>query len=393
MAMENSKINYFNMFFQLTRRHLLVFFRNKVRVFFTLMVPFIIFAIYILFLRALEMNTARSVLTELEEQLGASFTGDAQLQKHIGTVIDSWMLSGIIAISTITVSLQTNTIIVSDRENGINRDFASSPISRNLLIASYFLFNIIVTVFICFIFLLVCLLYLMFMGEFVLTFVDFLAIFAILVYSSVVSVLLTVFICSFISRDSTMASINTIISTAVGFIIGAYLPIGAMPAWARNVSAFFPGTFSCSLLRYSFMSTPIAKLTGYVSTLNVAGASEIIDGVTASFGYNFIFFGKSVAPGWQALVNLIFIAILIVANVLAANKLVLVLGSVGKQIKKVKKGADKLFSELKGERGEKDNPPESSAQDSSRETADGATVEAEPPEETAPPAGQIKDGN
>ena len=350
--MEKSKTNYWNMFIQLTRRHLLVFFRNKVRVFFTLMVPFIIFAIYILFLRDLELNTAHSVLIELEEELGASFTGDETLLRHIGTVIDSWMLSGIIAISTITVSLQTNTIIVSDRENGINRDFASSPISRNLLIGSYFLFNIIVTVLICFTFLLVCLIYLVCMGEFVITFVDFLAIFAILVYSSVVSVLLTVFICSFIRRDSTMASINTIFSTAVGFIIGAYLPIAAMPDWAQNVCAFFPGTFSCSLLRYSFMSTPIAGLTEYVGTLNVAGATDIISGVTASFGYNYTFFGVDVAPGWQALVNLIFIAILLVANVLASNKLVSVIGSVGKQIKKVKAGADKLFSELKGEKGD-----------------------------------------
>jgi len=134
--MGKTKMKYGNMFFQLTRRHLLVFFRNKVRVFFTLMVPFIIFAIYILFLRDLELTTANSVLVDLEEKLGASFTGDKVLQKHVGTVIDSWMLSGIIAISTITVSLQTNTIIVSDRENGINRDFASSPISRNLLIGS-----------------------------------------------------------------------------------------------------------------------------------------------------------------------------------------------------------------------------------------------------------------
>ncbi len=340
-------MNYWRMFVQLTRRHLLVFFRNKVRVFFTLMVPFIIFAIYILFLRDLEMTTARSIL----EEYGLSFAKDPSLELQVGTVIDSWMLSGIIAISTITVSLQTNTIIVSDRENGINRDFASSPISRNLLIVSYFAFNILVTTLICFIFLLVCLLYLACMGEFVLTFADFLLIFAVLVYSSVVSVLLTVFICSFISRDSTMASVNTLISTAVGFIIGAYLPISSMPAWARNVSAFFPGTFSCSLLRYSFMGTPIAALREYVTVNYPEFASGMLGQIEASFGYNFIFFGKSVAPGWQALVNLIFIAILIVANVLAANKLVLVLGSVGKQIKKVKLGADKLFSELKGEKG------------------------------------------
>lgn len=331
--MEKTKIRYGNTFFQLTRRHLLVFFRNKVRVFFTLMVPFIIFAVYVVFLRKLELNTANSVLVDLEAKLGVSLVDDATLKKHIGTIIDSWMLSGIIAISTITVSLQTNTIIVSDRENGINRDFASSPVSRTLLIGSYFIFNVIVTVFICFMFLLVSLIYLLCMGEFVITFVDFLTVFAVMIFSSVVSVLLTVFICSFISRDTTMASINTIFSTAVGFIIGAYMPIAVMPEWAGNVCAFFPGTFSCSLLRYSFMSTPITNLTEYVATLNISGASDVISGVTQSFGYNYTFFGVDVAPGWQAFVNCIFIVILVIANAMAGNKIVSVLGSVGKKLK------------------------------------------------------------
>ncbi|MBD5632079.1 MAG: hypothetical protein HDP34_02460, partial [Clostridia bacterium] len=115
------------LFFQLVKRHLLVFFRNKIRMFFTLMVPFIIFVIYILFLRDLELNSVSSVLASSEEEIKA-LASDAVFMKKVETLVDSWMLSGIIAISTITVSLQTNTIIVSDRENGINRDFASSPI-------------------------------------------------------------------------------------------------------------------------------------------------------------------------------------------------------------------------------------------------------------------------
>ena len=54
------------LFFQLVKRHLLVFFRNKIRMFFTLMVPFIIFVIYILFLRDLELNSVSTVLASSE---------------------------------------------------------------------------------------------------------------------------------------------------------------------------------------------------------------------------------------------------------------------------------------------------------------------------------------
>lgn len=320
-------------FWQLTRRHLLVFFRNKIRVFFTLMVPFIIFAIYIFFLRDLELVTANNILSEIDKSL----LEDKELNLYIGTVIDSWMLSGILAISTITVSLQTNSIIVSDKETGVNRDFASSPISRNLLIGSYFLFNIIVTVLICFIFLLVCLIYLACMGEFLITFVNFLTIVATLLYSSVTSVLLTVFLCSFISRDSTMASINTVFSTAVGFIIGAYMPLATMPVWVQNVCGFFSGTYSCSLMRYSFMATPISVLTDYVQTnlTHLEGVNSLIGELTKSFGFNIEFFGITVGPDMQSVAQLVFTVILLVANIFAGKNLVTVFG--GKNKKKNKK--------------------------------------------------------
>ncbi len=319
-------------FWQLTRRHLLVFFRNKIRVFFTLMVPFIIFAIYIFFLRDLELITAQNILSDIDKTL----LDDADLNLLIGAVIDSWMLSGILAISTITVSLQTNWMIVSDKESGVNRDFASSPISRNLLIGSYFLFNIIVTVIICCIFLLVCLVYLACMGEFFITFVDFLTIIATLLYASVASVLLTVVICSFISRDSTMASINTVFSTAVGFIIGAYMPLATMPGWVQNVCGFFSGTYSCSLMRYSFMATPINVLTEYVQNnlSHLSEAQALIGELTHSFGFNLEFFGITVAPDMQAVAQLVFIIVLVAANVFAGKNLVTVFGSKKKKKKK-----------------------------------------------------------
>ncbi len=339
-----AKTNYAEQFFQLTRRHLTVFFKNKVRIFFTLMVPFIILIVYIMFLRDLELSSVKNILADLAESGGdeiAALADDPIFMKYVRTLVDSWMLSGILAITSITVSLQTNTMIVIDRESGVNRDFISSPINRNILIGSYFFFNIIVTVIICILFLLVCLIYLACLNEFFITFLDFLQIVGILMYSSVVSVLLTVFICSFVSRDSTMASISTIVSTAIGFLIGAYMPFAMLPAFIQNICVFVPGTFSCSLLRYSFMLTPLDGLTAYLGeVVQSAQGAELIASLTGSFGYNINFFGMSVSPGMQAVAQLIIIAILVVANVLVGNNLVKVIGSIGKKttqkLKKIK---------------------------------------------------------
>lgn len=327
------KVNYLDIFFQLTKRHMLVLFRNKIRMFFTVMAPLIIFAVYILFLRNLELGSVQSAISQINSEFDlATPIVYTDHQKAIETVVDSWMLSGIIAISTITVSLQTNNIIVNDKENGVNRDFASSPINKGLLIASYFLYNIIVTVIICFIFLMVCLIYLACLGEFTINFVNFLQIFAIMVYSSISSVLFTVFICSFIKRDATMGSIVMIFSTAVGFIMGAYMPLGMMPSWVGTLCGFFPGTYTCSLLRYAFLSTPISNMVGQLGAIE--GGEMLIESVNTSFGFNLQFFGASVNPGYQALVLAIFSAILVIVNVFSSNHLIRVSGVLKRKKKK-----------------------------------------------------------
>jgi multidrug/hemolysin transport system permease protein len=333
MKAEKNKINYAEQLGKLIKRHLLVFVYNRMRVFYTLMVPFIIFAIYIFFLRDLELTTITPMLTEY----GLSTT-DKTLGNYINTLVDTWMLSGIIAMSTITVSLQTNNIIVSDKENGINRDFASSPVSNSMLIMSYFVSTFIITLSVCFIFLLVCLIYLAALGEFLITFVNFLSILGILIYVTINSVLFTVFICSFVSHDSTMASIITIVSTAIGFLIGAYMPLFMMPTWVQNVCAFIPGTYGCALFRFAFMANPISEMSNYiVNVLQVESGSALIAELTGNFGYNVSFFGINVNQQYQAAVLTGFTILLLVLNIVSGKKLVSVIGEVGKKIKKNKK--------------------------------------------------------
>lgn len=322
------KTNYLDIFFQLTKRHILVLFRNKIRMFFTVMAPLIIFAVYILFLRDLELTSVQSAINQINSEKGLDINFQ-QYKNFIETIVDSWMLSGIIAISTITVSLQTNNIIVNDKENGVNRDFVSSPIGKVVLIASYFLYNFIVTVIICIIFLIICFIYLACLNEFVLTFADILQILGILLYSSVSSVLFTVFICSFIKRDATMGSVIMIFSTAVGFIMGAYMPLGMMPDWVGNICGFFPGTYTCALLRYSFLSAPINNLAAQLTS--VAGGSELISAVSENFGFNLMFFGKAVDPSYQSLVLGIFSLLLIAVNMLSAKHLIKVSGVLKKK--------------------------------------------------------------
>lgn len=319
-----------DIFFQLTKRHLLVFFGNKVRVMYTLLVPVIIFVVYIFFLRDLEMLTIQNELIKI------GIADDAKMWHYCQTLVDSWMISGIIGLSTITVALQANTIIVEDKQNGVNRDFASSPIHKNVLISSYFFYNFIVTALVCFVFFLICLIYLAVMGEFLITFANVMTVFAVMLYSTVSATLMTVFVCSFVKTEGTMMSIVAVFSTAVGFLIGAYMPLGMLPVWVQGICGFIPGTYSCALLRYGFMATPLNDLTAYVTgVLQIEGAEELIGTLTSNFGYNLNFFGTTVSAQFQSLAIAIFIIAFLALNIGVGNNLATVLG-MGKKRKKKK---------------------------------------------------------
>ncbi len=325
MQNTKNKRSSFDIFLQLTRRHLLVFLNNKIRLMYTLLVPVIIFVVYVLFLRGLELTTVENMLLQKNIQ------ADATLNLYIEALVDSWMLSGIAALSTITVALQTNTLFVEDKQNGVNRDFASSPIPRGALIGSYFLYNFLLTLFICVVYLVICFVYLACMGEFLLGFLNILEIFGVLVFTTISATLMTVFICSYIKTEGTMASLVAIFSTAVGFLIGAYMPLGMLPTWVQTLCAFLPGTYACSLLRYSFMSAPLEALMAQVQTAGIDMA--IVDELTQSFGFQLNFFGLSVTPLYQAIVSGGFVLIFLVLNLISGKNLTTVLG-MGKKKKK-----------------------------------------------------------
>lgn len=319
----------FDIFLMLTKRHLLVFFKNKVRLMYTLLVPVIIFAVYLLFLRGLELSMAAGILSDYGVTRD-SIGNDAfeALSIHIGTLIDSWMLSGIIGLSTVTVALQTNTVIVEDKGSGVNRDFASSPIPRGVLIASYFFYNFLVSALICIAFWVICLVYLAAAGEFMIPMSRVILSLAVMLFSVVASTLITVFICSFVKSEGTMMSIVAIFSTAVGFLIGAYMPLGMMPVWVQGICAFIPGTYACSLLRYAFLEMPLIQLTAFAGGLNLdAGTiNEMLEVLKNNFGYTLNFFGVPVEPQFQALALTLFTLLFLGLNIGVGKKVAEVLG-------------------------------------------------------------------
>lgn len=321
----NLKQRNFNILWTLTKRHLKMIFANHIRMMYTLMVPVVILIIYILFLRDLEITMAKNTLSDMYGISAGAL--DKDLLHYVSAIIDSWMMSGLLAISIITVSLQTNSLIVEDKEHGINRDFVSSPINKNILIISYFLYNFIVTSLLSIIVFIICMVTIGLYGEFMITFGDFFLIFIIILFSVILSTLITTFVCLFINTEGVLASIIAVFSAGAGFLMGAYMPVSMLPQGIQYFCAVFPLTYPCALTRFAYLRTPFSRLSQYLTekpALIPSGYSqeEIIKTLETSFGYKIDFFGAAnIGPDLSSVVMIVFIVVFLVLNIIFAGRL------------------------------------------------------------------------
>ena len=100
------------------KRNLLVFFRDKAAVFYSLLASLIIIGLYALFLG----NNMASYMDTMP---------DARI------LVDRWLIAGLISITSITSAMGAFGVMVDDKAKRIIQDFYTSPISRWKLIGGY----------------------------------------------------------------------------------------------------------------------------------------------------------------------------------------------------------------------------------------------------------------
>ena len=116
----------------LTKRNLLVFFKDRQSVLFSLLTSIIVLALYLLFLKG-------TFVDAMNEVTGA-YPGlsDLVTSVDINMFANLILLTGIIGSAMITVPYNCLTTVVNDREKKIDYDILSTPIKRWQIILSYF---------------------------------------------------------------------------------------------------------------------------------------------------------------------------------------------------------------------------------------------------------------
>ena len=301
-------MNTFCALMRLTERNIKVFIKDKANVVFSMLAPLIVLALYVLFIGRMQSD---GIIASLAEY-GVS-ADDA-----VRAFSDSWMLSGVMATSSITVPLCACGTMVYDKNRGVSSDFAASPIPAWLPSAAYFLSVVAAGLIICLIVLGVCFAWLGVSGSWLLSAGDVFACIGLTFLSVLSSSTLLVFLIGFLKSEGAFTGINVIIGTVTGFLTGAYIPVSNFPAAVQYVTLFVPGSYSAALFRTFFMDGAVSEMAEAVSP---QFATELAD----SFSVRLNFFGEPLAAGWAAAILagtvLLFGVCFVVSSVIRAKRI------------------------------------------------------------------------
>ena len=261
----------------LTGRNLKLFFRDKASVFFSLLSVIIIIALYALFLGDIQVQN-------LEDGSGQTIPGAEWL-------VNAWIFAGILAVSTVTVSLGAYGTMVDDVHGGQIKDFFVSPIKRSQLVAGYMVSSAVISLIMNLVAFAISEAYIVLSGGDLLSPLQMLETLGILSLSIFSFSSLVCFVTSFVKSPRAFGTLSTIVGTMIGFLTGIYVPVGILPESIGTVMKFIPFTYSAVWLRQVFTAAPMEMV------FNGAPA-EAVKGYADMYGIN-LYFGDTLVTPWM----------------------------------------------------------------------------------------------
>ncbi|NLB36325.1 MAG: ABC transporter permease [Clostridiales bacterium] len=245
-------------------RNTKVFFRDKSAVFFSLLSVFIIIGLYAFFLGDVWVNS----LTEIR---------DARF------LMDSWIMAGVLSVTSITTTMGAFGIMVDDRVKKISKDFYSSPVKKSSLAGGYILSSYIIGVIMSIVALVLIEIYIVMSGGQLLSLIGILKVLGLILLSTLTNTALVFFMVSFFKSLNAFSTASTIIGTLIGFLTGIYMPVGQLPDSIQVIVKVFPVSHSAALFRQIIMA-PALENSFAGAPANVRADFEQLMGVVFKFG-------------------------------------------------------------------------------------------------------------
>jgi multidrug/hemolysin transport system permease protein len=233
--------------------------------------------------------------------LYALFLGDVWMDDLPGEggrfLIDSWLIGGLLAVTSVTTTLGAFGIMVEDRAKKIAKDFYAAPIKRRDITLGYIFSVVIIGFIMSLVALVLSEAYILLNGGELLGAVEMLKVLGVILLATLSSTAMMGWIVSFFKSQNGFTAVSTIVGTLVGFVAGIYLPIGQLPEAVQTIVKVFPVSHAAALMRQIMMQSPAAAL--------FAGApAETVSSFNEMMGVSFKLGGLTVTP----LMSILFLA-------------------------------------------------------------------------------------
>ena len=243
----------------LYRRNMKLYFRDHVGVFFSLLGAIISFVLYILFLKK-------------------TMSGDWSSAPNGSQLLDLWLISGTLAVASMTTTLTGISQMVMDKENHVWDDLRLTNLSPAKMVMAYLMSAASIGAVMQMVLLVIMVVYFKLVDSIDLPWKSTPEVLALMIVSSLMMAALNYMIVGFVRRQNTLSLISTIVGTLSGFLVGVYVPIGVLPDAARLIMKLTPGTYVASLYRHylmkeavdnAFSNASAAVTTNFAQTMGI----------------------------------------------------------------------------------------------------------------------------
>lgn len=241
----------------LTKRHILIFLRDKTAVFFSFLSVLILLALYFLF-------------------IGKQYTGGSEfdfLEPEMKTYMTSGiMMGGILIINTASLSLGMMGNLINDLVLRKLDGFLVTPVKRYKIILSYYIAAIIVTAVLSLLMWYLTVLYVGISSGYWYSLKAILNASVLVIFFTFISSTLMIYLTTMIKSINAFGALSGILGTFIGFTSGIYIPLFVLGKTMTHVASLIPFTHMAIILKTVLLEGPYEILA---QTIPPEGMAEI----------------------------------------------------------------------------------------------------------------------
>lgn len=236
--------------YQLVLRNIKLYLRDKAAVFFSFLSVIIILVMYILFLGKMQTDNLSNAYGGVD---------------GVEWLVASWIMAGIVTVSTVTIPLGAVGNLIDDRADGRLNDFYTAPISRNVLALSYLIGAWVIGFVMVLANFVIGLVYVLSQGGEMLSLMQLLQMLGLIMLSIMTFSSFFFLLSMYIRTRNAYGTLATLTGTFIGFLGGIYIPIGVLGKNVQNVMNVLPTAHAVTIIRRVYMKGAIEKVFGEVS--------------------------------------------------------------------------------------------------------------------------------